>query len=209
MKNLLPAYILAVIILGIYLIFTKKLLKNKYYLIILLFLFISPWFMQLFIFGLEPKDFTQINLSPNNFTERLINNSSTDYLFFQGDKRITFGTQETGLLYLFQIPLLFIGFYQVFDKLNSLHKKIIFWLLIAFLISGLFKDSSTSSISLLYLLPLQIISVIGLIVIFKSWLKGNCLIKCLISILLFFALYEIIIYFHILIVHYPKRLLLQ
>jgi len=209
MKNFLLAYILGFVNLIIYWIFVKKLVKNQFFFLALFFLLISPWFIQLIIFGIELKDFTLLDFSFRKLLAHLVRNTSIIYLFFQGDKRIDFGTQETGFFYLFQILLITVGFYQLFDKLSQFSKKMILWLGSAILVTSFFKISQSFSISLLYLLPLQIISLVGLMTILRSWLKASYLMKFLIVVLLLLALYEIILYFHILLVHYPKRLLLK
>lgn len=175
----------------------------------ILFFLISPWLLQLLFMGFEPWWQQKITLKPNEILDNLINNSSTDYLFFQGDKRIKYGTQETGLLYIFQLPLIVVGFYTLFTKYTLYFKKIFLWLIAGFLLSGLFTNSPNFSVSLLYILPIQTIAFMGLIKILHNWPKRNLWFKYLTILFFIFSLYEIIIFFHILIVHYPKRLLLQ
>ena len=183
-------------------------ISKKKYLAALLFLIISPWFVQLLVSGFEWWWLKSLGFSLSNIWENLITNTSVDYLFLQGDSRVEFGTQETGPFYIYQIPLILIGFYALFDNFN-LHKKILLgWLITAVLFAGCFTSPDFSN-DLFYFLPLQIISFLGLLKIIDIWKRGKLLTKGILSAYALLAIYEMIIFFHIIIVHYPKRLLVM
>lgn len=182
--------------------------RKIWWLIVPPYCLLTPWFMQLLISGLDFSWWRQITFNPNEILKNIINNSSTDYLFFQGDKRLIFGTQETGLFYIFQIPLILFGGYFLFlSKFKLWQKALIFWLISGFITSAFFGQSADLNISLFYVLPLEIISFLGIIYLKKIWEKGKLLIRTALTLFLLFSFYEIVIYFHILLVHYPKRLL--
>lgn len=201
--------LLAIAFIFIYLSFVKKLIKGKWWFFSLFFLLTSPWFIQLLLSGFELFWFKPLVVGINDFIESLIINSSSDYLFFRGDPRVNFGTQETGLFYIFQIPLIGIGFYALFSKLDKYKKILLAWFLLGFLIASLFASSPDFSNGLFYFLPLQIISFLGLVSVFRNWQTAIKFKRALILLFFLFAAYEMIIFFHILVVHYPKRLLMQ
>lgn len=180
-------------------------ISKKKYLVALLFLFISPWFIQLLVSGFEWWWIKPLNFNLSNIWENIIKNASVDYLFFQGDPRTQFGTQETGPFYIYQIPLILIGFYALFDNFNLRKKILLGWLITAILFASCFS-SPDFSLDLFYFLPLQIISFFGLLKIIDIWKKGKLLTKGILSAYACLSIYEMIIFFHIIIVHYPKRL---
>ena len=183
-------------------------ISKKKCLLALLFLFISPWFIQLLVSGFEWWWIKPINFNLSSIWENLIKNTSVDFLFFQGDPRVPFGTQETGPFYIYQIPLILIGFYTFLENFNLGKKILLGWLITAVLLASCFV-SPDFSVDLLYFLPLQIISFLGLVKIVDIWKKGKLLTKGILSAYALLAIYEMIIFFHIIIVHYPKRLLIM
>ena len=183
-------------------------ISKKKYLAALLFLVISPWFIQLLVSGFEWWWIKPINFNLINIWENLVTNTSVNFLFFQGDPRVQFGTQETGPFYIYQIPLILIGFYAFFENFSLGKKILLAWLIIGILFTICFT-SPDFSIDLLYFLPLQIISFLGLLKIIDIWKKGKLLTKGILSAYALLAIYETIIFFHIIIVHYPKRLLVM
>lgn len=183
-------------------------LSKKKWLAALLFLFISPWFIQLLVSGFEWWGIKPIIFNFKEILDNLTTNTSVNYLFFQGDPRAQFGTQETGPFYIYQIPLILIGFYAIFDKFNLYKKILLGWMITAVLFASCFT-SPDFSFDLLYFLPLQIISFLGLLKIIDIWKKGKLLAKGILSVYALLAIYEMIIFFHIIIIHYPRRLLIQ
>lgn len=200
-------YFIAIIVVIVNIFLAKFLVKGKWWVVAsVLFLLISPWFIQLLISGIEFWWSKPLITRGDKFIESLIINSSTDYLFFKGDPRVNFGTQETGLFYIFQIPLIILGFYNLFKQRDN-YKRILFgWLSIGFLLASFFTAPDFSN-GLFYFLPLQLISFLGLSFLFRKWQNAKRLQKGLLILFLLFAVYEIVIFFHILIVHYPKRLM--
>lgn len=198
----------AIILIITYLFTLKSLTKQKYLKFSLVFLLITPWFIQLLFSGFEPFWLKPLTSNPTKIIQNFITNTSSDYLFFRGDPRIKFGTQETGPFYIFQIPLILIGFYSLAKKNRKWGKILLGWLLGALVFASLFISSPDFSNDLFYFLPLEIISFLGFLSIIENWYPVKMINRFLISIFLILTLYEIGIFWHILFIHYPKRLII-
>ncbi len=181
-------------------------MKKVFFTFCFLFLIVSPWFVQLLLSGVEWWGIKSLTLDVSVVLENLITNSSIDYLFFKGDPRSAFGTQETGPFYICQIPLILVGFYLIFQKTTFWRKVLLVWFGLGVLLASLFVGTPDFSNGLFYFLPLQFISFLGLNKLIDHWKKGKILTKIFLIFFSFFSLYEMIIFFHIIIVHYPKRL---
>ena len=180
-------------------------LSKKKWLIALLFLFISPWFVQLLSSGIEWWWIKSLNLNLNRIWENFITNTSVDFLFFEGDSRVKFGTQETGPFYIYQVPLILIGFYCLAAEFNRTSQILIAWLVAGLVFASLFVSPDFSN-DIFYFLALQIISFLGLVKLADLWQTKKLIYRILITLFALLAVYEMTIYFHIMLVHYPKRL---
>jgi hypothetical protein len=178
-------------------------LKKKWLLLSQLLLLSSPWFIQLLLSPVELNWLFSPATSIGQFFDNLAVYSSDEYVFFSGDDRLQYGTQEAGLLYLSWLPLWLIGLIQ---SIGQPAGKISLWLGIGVLVASLFGPAPNLSVSLLYIPAAQILTSLGLVHILKVFKKQPPLLKLVILLLLAFMIYEIIGFFHILTVHYPKRL---
>lgn len=99
----------------------------------------------------------------------------SDFLFFKGGSNTQRSVQGMGLLYLFELPLLILGFSQLVKKSSryTRAKQIILpWLLLAPVPSILTIDSPSTVRALALLPPLLLIESIGALYIF-NWLKSR------------------------------------
>ncbi len=184
----------------------KNIVKKKLLLFIFLFyLLITPWFIQLLISGFETWERKPLIKESAKIINNLTINTSVDYLFFKGDPRVKFGNQETGPFYIYQFFLILAGFYCLFNKFNRLSIILMLWFFIGLGFASLFASPDFSN-CLLYFLPLQVISFLGLVKILDWWWTKKLIFRIFIGLFFLLAGYEMIIYFHIMLVHYPKRL---
>lgn len=165
---------------------------------ILLFfwLIVSPWFVQLFISPIETNFLIQPIASVAEFWRNLAFYTSPEFIFFSGDRRLAYGTQEFGLMYLSWLPLVLMG----------LNRYLSVWLGLGILVSSLFKVTAPFSAALLYLPALQIAVTLGARRLVHSFRRQHWLIRIGIIVLALFNVYEIANFFHVLTLHYPQRI---
>ncbi len=127
--------------------------------------------------------------------ERYLNHFSPRFLFFEGDwSNPRHSTPFYGYLHIPEILTIFVGVYYIFKFKNSNFKLILAWLLLAPIPSALSRDIVSGVRSLPMLIPLVIISGIGLGQIFKT----KFVVVCYSLLLLLFTIYFLDLYF----VHY-------
>jgi len=169
-----------------------------------LLLIVSPWFIQLLISPLEFHWLTQPATSLSAFLRNLALYSSDEFVFFAGDRRLGFGTQEFGLVYLSWLPLWLVGLVQSLSRPPA--KYISWWLGLGILAASLFTPTAPFSAGLLYIPAVQVLTSFGLIHLlthfrrYPLWLRLGLILLCL------FSLYEVLNFFHVLAVHYPQRI---
>src|SRR3989344_2314016 len=165
---------------------------------ILLFFWIivSPWFVQLFISPIETNFLTQPIASVAEFWRNLAFYTSPEFIFFSGDRRLAYGTQEFGLMYLSWLPL----------AVMKPRRYLVGWLGIGILVASWFKPVAPFSAALLYILPLQILVAMGAKYLIANFRRFHPLIKLGIILLALFNVYEIANFWHVLTIHYPQRI---
>ena len=100
---------------------------------------------------------------------------STEFLFFQGSHYTQRSVQGMGLLYLFELPLLFFGLLKLKNKTA---KKIIYpWLLLAPIPSAITIDAPSALRSLNLLPPLLLIEAVGAVYLFKLIRSKSLILK--------------------------------
>ncbi len=142
------------------------------------------------------------------FVKNYLAHFSPRFLFVTGDEIARSKVPETGQSYLFLVPFYFLGLFSLL-KLDSKGKKFIFiWFLISPLAAALTFQSPHALRSQNMVIPLSVISALGLAVFVnlllrtqKKWLvSGVCFIVFL------FGGYSVARYLHLYYVHYPKVL---
>lgn len=164
--------------------------------IVLLLFIVSPWLVQLFVSPVELSWIAYPISSIAEFWRNLAFYTSPEFIFFSGDRRLAYGTQEFGLLYLSWLPLMFI----------KPQKYLIWWLGTGILVASLFKPMAPFSAALLYIPPLQILVAGGAKHLITNFHRFHPLIRLGIILLALFNLYEIANFIHVLAVHYPQRI---
>ena len=137
--------------------------------------------------------------------------SSADYLFFLGDKRVDYWNQETGPLFLFEIIPMIIGFYSLIFDNRRWSRVVLCWFILTIIVTSCFKYQPDFIVSLIIILPLQVIILAGFNYLADrlSVIKRNPVMMLLAFLLIALSMHEVISYFHIMLIHYPKRLLVQ
>lgn len=181
----------------------RKLLSSRWWLGQIL-LSVSPWFIQLWYAPLEFSWLMQPNFSLKAAVHNLSVYSSADYIFFSGERRLQYGNQETGLLHLTYLPLVSIGLIQVVA--TPTWRWLGWWLGGGFVLASLFAKAPFFFASLLYLVPAQLLVGIGVVKLINFFPRQPRLIKLLIFALSLLVIYEVVIFAHIIAIHYPKRL---
>ena len=128
--------------------------------------------------------------------QRYLNHFSSQFLFINGDwSNPRHSTPYYGYLHLPEVITLFIGIILLLKSQSPLSRLILAWLLLAPLPSALSRDIVSGVRSLPMIIPLIIISGLGL----SKILSKKLLIFLYFPVLLFFLLYLLDLYF----VHYP------
>ncbi len=142
------------------------------------------------------------------FVKNYLSHFSPRFLFVTGDEIARSKVPGMGQTYLFLIPFYFLGLYSLL-KLDSKGKKLIFiWFLIAPLAAALTFQSPHALRSQNMVVPLSVISALGLSVFINLLLRVNKKwLTITISTLLFLSgTYSVARYLHLYYVHYPKEL---
>lgn len=205
MNALIILYLLYFV--SFFIIFAKRNGAKKG-LLFLAFLIITPWCLQLLKSGIQASWPYGLIKTINGFLSNFSANSSSDFLFFMGDKNKLFGTRETGPFYIFQSILIVLGLWKIISQKKKDNILILVWFIVAVLLISLLNTAGTFSGGLWYFLPLQLISFIGAEFLFVKYFYSGLKIKLPIILLLMFAFYETVNFMHIFFIHYPKRLIL-
>jgi len=204
MNNLEILYIIYFLI--FLLIFSKQ-RGFKKSLIFIAFFLITPWCLQLFKSGIQGALFESVqNIS--RFAANLSANTSTNFLFFMGDKNKLYGTRETGPFYIFQTLLILLGFWKIIFQKTKKNLLILTWFFAAVVLVSLVNPGGNFSGGVWYFIPLQLISFMGAEYLYAKYLHADYKLKLCILVFLMFAIYETANFMHIFFIHYPKRLLL-
>lgn len=164
--------------------------------IILLLFIVSPWLVQLFVSPVELSWIAHPVSSIAEFWRNLAVYTSPEFIFFSGDRRLTYGTQEFGLLYLSWLPLVFL----------RPQNYLIWWSGIGILVASMFRPTAPFSAALLYIPALQLLVAGGAKHLIANFRSFHPLIKLSIIFLALFNLYEIANFWHVLAIHYPQRI---
>jgi len=141
------------------------------------------------------------------FVENYLSHFSPDFLFIDGDTIARSRVPEMGQTYLFLLPFLFLGILSLL-KFDSRGKKFILsWFLIAPLAAALTYQSPHALRSQNMVIPLTIISAIGVLVFF-NFIKTNLrkYFSLILLVLVTVQLYSFARYLHLYYIHYPKEL---
>ena len=195
---------LTTLIVFIGLLLINRHLLPKFWWLAQLLLVLSPWFIQLLYSPIELNWLLQPNFSIPQIFHNLSIYSSDDYVFFTGDKRLEYGTQEAGMVYLSFTPLWLIGLLQAVG--NPRYRWLALWLGGGVLASSLFAQAPIFSASLLYIPSVQILVGLGAGHLIKNFSRYHLALRLGLVLLFAFVGYEMINFIHNLIVHYPQRL---
>lgn len=118
------------------------------------------------------------------------------FLFLIGDEDKLFRTPYTGLFLLSFVPLLFIGFYNLFAKNYSKETKIIIlsWLFLSPVASALTRLPPSGNRAFLLIIPLVVIVGVGLVAVFDYFIRERKLKKIIFACLFFFFIFEYLLY---------------
>lgn len=129
---------------------------------------------QVSIFSNPPQSGSTIQHIASNY----ISHFSYDFLFAKGDSNMPgqfitrHSVQEMGQLYMFQLPLILLGFYYFYKKNKRILAVTILWLLLYPTGSMLTVDQSAQATrSIVGVIPFQVLSasgIIGILTIFKG-----------------------------------------
>ncbi len=119
--------------------------------------------------------------------ERYLNHFSPRFLFFEGDwSNLRHSTPYYGYLHIPELITIFIGLFVLFKKPSSSTLLIFAWLIIAPMASSLSRDVVSGVRSLPMVIPLTVISAIGLSEVFR---------KRIIFVILSLSLFASVIYY--------------
>jgi 4-amino-4-deoxy-L-arabinose transferase-like glycosyltransferase len=149
------------------------------------------------LFHNKPAIFTQV------FSLNYLRAFSFEFLFGKGDPNYRHSIQEMGELYLFELPLLLLGFYVLFTKVKLTNKIIVLgWLIIAPIPASLTFDGGFHSTRLILMLPpLIILNALGVSYLSERIKRLPFLIVS--SLLLILAIIGVTFYIHRYYIHYP------
>src|SRR3989338_7592183 len=214
-------------LIGFFLIYRRKILKKKkeFFIGLILLAVISAPIAYLSLFGEGQKRFNEISIfseyekSMNepltikeaiSYVKSFFNNYfkyfSVGYLFVEGDNEKRHSINGVGQLYWFELPLLLVGLFLFLKKRISVHKLLLWWLLIYPLAASL-TTGGIHAIRSINALPLfQIISAYSISSLLDSLkLKKSPFIIIIFLILIsLLAVYNVGSYVYGYFIEYPK-----
>lgn len=139
------------------------------------------------------------------WVKRYLNYFQPDFLFFQGLNMTTSGTLGLGVLYLFELPWLILGVYEIIKKKIENKTVIILWMLIGILPASLTNNEQSPVRSLVILPVLILVISYGVACFFKliNGLKNNYFRTALFGGYLLFIGVMLIHAFLIFSIHFP------
>lgn len=124
-------------------------------------------------------------------------NFSFDYLFFHGDQNGRHSVKKMGELFLWQLPIILTAIYFLLRKRSKFATIIFTWLIISPIPAAITNVSPHALRGLLMVIPLSILTAVGLIAINKKYSRLSLLICPVVIYALFF-------YSHLYYFFYPK-----
>lgn len=152
--------------------------------------------------------FTQNGSLPtlNNYLNNMFKLISVEFLFFKNDSFWSGGFRMMGALLPSFIPLLIVGLFTVFQKLQLRHWRYFIPVAVIWLISAanpLFPEGREFFLIIPYL---ALVLAIGVIKVIEQLKISTIVIKVLITVLMFFVSYEYILFTHFYTTHYSQRI---
>lgn len=140
------------------------------------------------------------------FTKNYLSHYSPRFLFVTGDEIARSKVPEMGQTYLFLLPFYFLGLLSILKPDSPGKKFFLFWFLIAPLAAALTFQSPHALRSQNMVIPLTIISALGIYEFFE-FIKKYKLVSILSSfVLVFLSAFGVTMYLHQYYSHYPKEL---
>ena len=147
----------------------------------------------------------QLNL-PKKILTNFLDYFSADFLFFKGDYRIKFWLRDLGIIYLFFLPFLIAGILSIFQERGKITKFFLLWPVFCFAYAALGVNMRDVQKSLWASIPLQTIMATGFLTVFQKIKKSpNKILKILFSSFIFACFYNILLFFHFYLVHFPQK----
>lgn len=129
---------------------------------------------------------------------------SPDFLFINGDEVARNKVPETGQLYLIESIMLLIGLYYLVKEGGSGWSIILVWLIVAPSAAALTFQTPSALRGLNMIVPLSVISALGLVKILATF--NQRLVKIILAVVIVVSLsFELSHYLESYLVHYPKR----
>lgn len=120
--------------------------------------------------------------------ESYLKHFDINFLFLTGDDNPRHHVDNMGMLYLFELPLILIGLYKIISKPSKEYFFLVLWLLIAPIPASLSNTAPHAIRSYLMVIPLEVMSALGLITIFQAAGKFKSLARYLASLIILFSL---------------------
>lgn len=127
------------------------------------------------------------------------------YLFFSGDENPRFSLRDNGELFLWELPLLIIGFYLLFQQKTKAAMLIFGWFLLAPIAAATARETPHALRSETFLPTYQIISAFGIVWVMEKLKTMRIVLK---NITVFFicsiVLLSYYLFLHDYFIHFPK-----
>lgn len=128
------------------------------------------------------------------------------YLFFEGDQNPRFSTQSTGQLYLFTLPFILAGMYQMI-KSKGKNKLLLFgWFLLAPVAAATARETPHALRSETFIPLYEIFASLGIVWIGTAIFKANKKVFWIFSLaVIVIAFYSLVSFLHMYFVHMPHK----
>lgn len=144
----------------------------------------------------------------SEFLHHYFDNLSPNFLFIKGDGNPKFSIQDVGEMYIWEFPFFIFGFFYLFRKKEGNYMIIPLWLIIGLIPAATARETPHALRIEAAIPTFQIISAYGLyyaVSLFSHTFKGYNLRKVFIYLIMIFAFFNFIYFYHNLFVSYPQE----
>lgn len=148
--------------------------------------------------------FNNLELTLWQYLGNIVSYFSGNFLFVSGSTHGNHGIGNVGQFYLFEFPLLIIGFVKIIKDKIKWANLFLWWIIIVVLVASLTREAPHATRSFFLIAPFEIISAFGLMSLF-NWTKdtkGYYRLAIFLALTLF-VLYNVIYYFASYYVRFP------
>lgn len=146
--------------------------------------------------------FNQLALTAWQYINNVASFLSPAFFFISGSSHGNHGIGNVGQFYLFELPLVVFGVIKTIKDKKKWGNLLLLWAVVVILIASLTREVPHATRSFFLIVPLEIFSALGLVILLQKIKKYNYY-RLLVILALGFVLYNVIFYFSSYYIRFP------